>query len=64
MSLTTSQVVVTIACLIGALGMAFAATYWLGMRDAYRQVSRDLLDIELQTILADEDDGGGVEVYS
>jgi hypothetical protein len=60
------QIVVTVSCLLGALGLAFAGTYWLGMRNAYRQVSRDLMEVELQQILADadEDNGGGVEVLA
>lgn len=63
--MTTTSLIVTIACGYAAVGLAFAGVYWLGMRNAYRQVSRDLMEIELQNILrqADEDDGFE-EVYA
>lgn len=56
--------VVTTACGLGGLGLTFAGTYWLGMRNAYRQVSRDIMDVELAMILSDVDGDDGVKVLA
>jgi hypothetical protein len=63
--MSTPSLIVTIACGFGGLGLSFAGAYWLGMRDAYRQVSRDLMDVELGMILAAaSDDDDGIEVLA
>lgn len=63
--MTFAQLVVTVFCGIGGLGLTFAGVYWMGMREAYRQVSRDLMDIELANILAQADEGDeGAEVLA
>lgn len=59
------QTVITGACLLGAVGLTGAGLYWLMLRSAYRKVMRDLLDDELDAILADTeecDDDDGVKV--
>lgn len=63
--MTIASLAVTVVCGYAAVALIFAGVYWLGMRDAYRQVSRDLMEIELQNILAQADEDDGLEeVYA
>lgn len=56
---------VTVACGLVAVGLAFRGVYWLGGRDALREVAAEQLAVEVAAILDeadDEDDGDGVKV--
>lgn len=58
--MSTLALLITIACGTSALALAFQGTYWLGARNALRELASELLDHELAAILEDEDDDGGI----
>lgn len=59
--MTTLALLITIACGLSALALAFQGAYWLGARNALRELAGELLDHELAAILDDdEDDDGGI----
>lgn len=60
------QIVVTAVCALGGAGLTLAGLYWLILRSAYRHVVRELLDAELEAILADTECDGddGVKVLA
>lgn len=68
--MTGLALVVTLVTAATALALAFTGTYWLGLRNAYRAMARELLWHELSGVLADveiddvEDDDGGVGVLA
>jgi hypothetical protein len=62
---STVALLITVACAAGALALAFRGTYWLGGRNALRELAAEQIAEEVAAILDeadDDDDGGGVKV--
>lgn len=56
------ELVIWIACILGALALTVGVAYDCGWHAALRGVERDELDDELALILGDDDDDGGIPV--